>query len=58
MKTTTLTALSLLTAVPALAHTAGGVPHAHADSSVWPVLIACGLIALAAVIYAKSASAK
>lgn len=53
MKTTTLFALYLLTAGPALAHTAS-LPQAHADARVWPVLIGCGLIALAAVVYAKS----
>ncbi|MBJ3762489.1 hypothetical protein ILP92_07005 [Maribius pontilimi] len=57
MKTTTLFALSLLTAGPALAHTAS-LPHAHADAHAWPVLTACGLIAMAAVVYAKSKSAK
>ena len=57
MKTPTLFLLSLMTAGPALAHTAS-LPHAHADASAWPVLIACALIALAAFVYSKGTSAK
>ena len=48
MKTTALLALVLLTAGPALAHTAA-IPHAHGETTVWPVLVACGTIALAAI---------
>lgn len=52
MKATTIAALTLLSASPALAHTAA-VPHAHPDASVWPVLIACAVIVLAAVVYIR-----
>ena len=50
MKATTFFALTVLSASPALAHSAD-LPHAHADASVWPVLIACVGIAIAAFIY-------
>ncbi|WP_213547881.1 hypothetical protein [Vannielia litorea] len=53
MKTTTLAALSLLTAGPALAHEVS-LPHAHADSGLWPVLLGGAMIALAAILYVKS----
>lgn len=55
MKTTTLAVLSLLSANPALSHTAA-TSHAHADASVWPVLSACVGIAIAAIVYARAAA--
>ena len=57
MKTTTIIALSLLAAGPALAHPAG-LPHAHAEASLWPLLIGCVAIAGAALLYVRQKPAR